>query len=69
LASFSVPEASVTLLLVSMLDTGGQSNVAEQLGHDKRRGSQALYLKIYLIILIKVGIYFLSNLSEWSSNK
>lgn len=42
LVSFSVPTAPV--LVVSILDTGGQSNVAEQLGHDKRRGSQVLNL-------------------------
>jgi len=32
--------------LVIRLDTGGQSKVLEQLGHDKRSGSQPRYLSL-----------------------
>lgn len=36
----------VALALVIRLDTGGQSKVPEQLGHDKRSGSQPRYLSL-----------------------
>lgn len=38
------------------LDTGGQSNELEQLGHDNRSGSQPLYLQgvIYLDMICSV---------------
>lgn len=47
-ASFPSSESDtlVALALAIRLDTGGQSNVPEQLGHDKRNGSQPQYLSL-----------------------
>ena len=47
-ASFASSESDtlVELALVIRLDTGGQSKVPEQLGHDKRSGSQPRYLSL-----------------------
>ena len=45
-ASFPSFGSDTLVALVMRLDTGGQSKVPEQLGHDKRSGSQPRYLSL-----------------------